>query len=62
MKEVDARARLQEFRNQFQTQREAAEALGVGTVFLGDMLAGRREVSARTKEFLGLRTVTVEAK
>jgi DNA-binding transcriptional regulator YdaS (Cro superfamily) len=58
-KEIDPKARLRAYVGQHPTQAAAAKALGLSAAYLSDMLAGRREASARVLAMLGLRRAVV---
>jgi transcriptional regulator with XRE-family HTH domain len=62
MKPVDATARLRAFAEQYETQEEAARALGISGAYLSDLLRNRRTWSDAMLEKLGLTRIVVEAR
>jgi transcriptional regulator with XRE-family HTH domain len=61
MKEIDPLERLKRFVGEHETQRAAADALGISRPYLSDILNGRREFSDPILDKLGLRRVVVAA-
>jgi hypothetical protein len=61
MREMNALDALQRFRDQFETNKDAAKALGVTPVYFGDLLRARRDISPRILQKLGLRKAVVKA-
>lgn len=61
MKEIDPLERLRRFVGEHETQREAADALGISRPYLSDLLNGNRPFSDPILEKLGLRRVVVTA-
>jgi hypothetical protein len=61
MKEIDPLERLRRFVGEHETQRAAADALGISGPYLSDLLNGRREFSEPILQKLGLRRVVVGA-
>jgi hypothetical protein len=58
MNDVMLRARLAGFAKKHQTQKRAADALGISAQYLGDILKGYRPVPARVAEQLGYKRET----
>ncbi len=59
---VDAHEELRRFVGKYATQREAAEVIGISQPHLSDMVNGRREVTPKVLDHLGLRRAVVKAK
>lgn len=59
LKEVDALTELRRFVEKHGSQKAAAEALGIGQVYMSDLMNQRRDVSVAILEKLGLREVVV---
>lgn len=59
--EVNPVGALQAFIGMYESQREAADALGVTGAFLSHMLAGKSPVSPKVLARLGLKRVVVKA-
>lgn len=55
MTEAQARKRLVDFTQRFDTNRDAAVGLGISHKTLADIIGGRRGVSAEIAEAIGLR-------
>ena len=62
VKQVDPISALQQFVQGYQDQNHAAQALEISAAYLSDMLNGRRDISDRMLQKLGLRRTVVEAK
>ena len=60
MAEIDALTRLQKFVDQFETQQEAATALGIKPSYLSDLVHMRRDISDNILKKLGLRRQIVQ--
>lgn len=57
LSETQALERLREFVARHETQKQAAEELGISAVYLSDILGGRRGLSSRVAERIGLQQV-----
>ncbi len=58
--EVDALSALKTYCKRFDTQGDAASSLAVSKQYLNDLLHGRRELSPRILNKLGLRQAVVK--
>ena len=59
--EVDPIDALRAFVGRYQTQKEAAEELGISQAYMHDLLTSARDLSPRLLGKLGLRRAVVEA-
>ena len=59
--EVDPIDRLRQLEKKHGSQGAAAEVLGISRIYFHDMLRGRRGVSARIMDLLGLKRIVVES-
>lgn len=60
--EVNPLTRLHEFVGRFETQKDAAAALGITPAYLSDLVNMRRELSARILSQLGLKRAVIQEK
>jgi len=61
-KQTDAVTVLQAFVDRHGSQKAAAEALGVSSVYIHDLLHGKRRFSDRILEALGLQRIVIQRK
>ena len=60
MKSINPVTVLERYRKQYPTQQEAAEALGISTAYMSDLLNGRRDCPDWLLGNLGLERIIIE--
>ena len=56
---IDPHTKLKQFCELYATQKEAAKALGIGAVYLGELLRGSRAINDKMLAKLGLKRAAV---